>query len=234
MLSGFDTPKEQREYYKGQPKPKLGLHESLDLLGQIPLGGEPFDLMNAALYGLKGKKGDAALSLMGAVTGFGSITAFRKTGVALKRGIKTPSSGHIRSGELYGGPKYEGGIFATESPLISSGYADDAFYSGMSSAKMAERHVAGAGYADDAFFNNQIRGRGEIIDLDIPQSFMDRFAVGGPMWREYGRFESSGGRLIPGAREIEFTRPIPEKYIMGTTPVREINRNVLSELGRIN
>jgi hypothetical protein len=57
--------------------------------------------------------------------------------------------------------------------------------------------------------------------------------VGGPAWRDFGRFEYSGGRLIPGAREVQFKTSIPEEYIMNITPAREIIRNKLPELGRI-
>tara|TARA_R110000744_G_C19156797_1_gene540028 strand:+ start:47 stop:748 length:702 start_codon:yes stop_codon:yes gene_type:complete len=152
----------------------------------------------------------------------------KPAGIALSRGVQQKAKTMIRGGQLYGGKKYEGDIFTTESPLIGSGYVE-----GMKYGKMAEKHVAGAGYADDIFFNRPVGGQGELIELDVPRSFMDRFAVGGSAWRDFGRFEYSGGRLIPGAREVQFKRTIPEEYIMNITPAREIIRNKLPELGRI-
>ena len=152
----------------------------------------------------------------------------KPAGIALSRGVQQKAKTMIRGGQLYGGKKYEGDIFTTESPLIGSGYVE-----GMKYGKMAEKHVAGAGYADDIFFNRPVGGQGELIELDVPRSFMDRFAVGGSAWRDFGRFEYSGGRLIPGAREVQFKRSIPEEYIMNITPAREIIRNKLPELGRI-
>jgi len=152
----------------------------------------------------------------------------KPAGIALQRGVQQRARTMIRGGKLHGGEKYEGSIFAQESPLIGSGYVES-----MQAGKMAEKHVAGAGYADDIFFNRPVPGSGELIDLDIPRSFMDKYAVGGPMWKERGRFDFSGGRLIPGAREVEFIRPIPEEYIMNITPAREIIRSKLPELGRI-
>jgi len=151
----------------------------------------------------------------------------RPAGVALNRGVMTSAKSMIHGGKLKGGAAHTGSIYTTESPLIASGYAGS-----RESAKMAERHVGGAGFADDAFFNQPIGGRGDIIELDIPRSWMDRHARGGSMWQQYGRFEGSGGRLIPGAREVEFLRDIPEEYIMNITPAREIIRSKLPELGR--
>ncbi len=62
---------------------------------------------------------------------------------------------------------------------------------------------------------------------------MDKWAVGGPLWRQYGRFggQQSGSRLIPGAREIEIKRSIPEEYITRVTPSSEIIRSKLPEIG---
>ena len=151
----------------------------------------------------------------------------KPAGKQLFRGVWNPAKTMMQGGKLKGGAKHTGSIYTTESPLIGSGYAK-----GMKEAKMAERHVAGAGYADDVFFNQPIGGRGDIIELDIPRSWMDRHARGGSMWQQYGRFEGSGGRLIPGAREVEFLRDIPEEYIMNITPAREIIRSKLPELGR--
>ena len=151
----------------------------------------------------------------------------RPAGVALKRGVMESARSMIQGGRLKGGAKHAGSVYTTESPLIASGYAKD-----IQAAKMAERHVGGAGYADDLFFNKPIGGRGDIIELDIPKSWMDRHARGGSMWQQYGRFEGSGGRLIPGAREVELLQDIPEEYIMNITPAREIIRSKLPELGR--
>jgi hypothetical protein len=151
----------------------------------------------------------------------------RPAGIPLSRGVQQKAETMIRGGQLHGGKRFGGSVFATESPLIGSGYAQS-----MKHGKMAEKHVAGAGYADDIFFNRPVPGPGELIDLDIPRSWMDRYTVGGPMWRERGRFDFSGGRLIPGAREVEFIRPIPEEYILKVTPAGEIIRSKLPELGR--
>jgi hypothetical protein len=179
-----------------------------------------------SLYGLipqsSGKaKQDAVLYALTLLIG-------KPAGIALSRGVEQKAKTMIRGGKLHGGKKYEGDIFTTESPLIGSGYVEGSKY-----GKMAEKHVAGAGYADDIFFNRPVGGQGELIELDVPRSFMDRFAVGGPAWRDFGRFEYSGGRLIPGAREVQFKTSIPEEYIMNITPAREIIRNKLPELGRI-
>jgi hypothetical protein len=151
----------------------------------------------------------------------------KPAGKQLFRGVTQPTKTMIQGGKLKGGAKHTGSIYTQESPLITSGYAE-----GMKAGKMAERHVAGAGYADDIFFNQPVGGRGDIIEFDFPRSWMDRHARGGSMWQQYGRFEGSGGRLIPGAREVEFLRDIPEEYIMNITPAREIIRSKLPELGR--
>jgi len=151
----------------------------------------------------------------------------KPAGKQLFRGVTQPTKTMIQGGKLKGGAKHTGSIYTQESPLITSGYAE-----GMKAGKMAERHVAGAGYADDIFFNQPVGGRGDIIEFDFPRSWMDRHARGGSMWQQYGRFEGSGGRLIPGAREVEFLRDIPEVYIMNITPAREIIRSKLPELGR--
>ena len=85
ILSGGKTPEEQREWARQQPKPKLGVHEALDLLGSIPLAGEPADLLNAFLYASKGKKGDAMLSLLASTPMLGTmIPVFRGTKLNLK------------------------------------------------------------------------------------------------------------------------------------------------------
>ena len=64
----------------------------------------------------------------------------KPAGIALSRGVQQKAKTMIRGGQLYGGKKYEGDIFTTESPLIGSGYVE-----GMKYGKMAEKHVAGAG-----------------------------------------------------------------------------------------
>ena len=150
----------------------------------------------------------------------------RPAGKQLFRGVTKPTKTMIQGGKLKGGEKHTGSIYTTESPLIGSGYAE-----GMQAAKMAERHVGGAGYADDIFFNQPIGGRGDIIEFDMPRHWMDRHSKWGSMWQQYGRFEGSGGRVIPGAREVEFLQDIPEEYIMNITPAREIIRSKLPELG---
>ena len=85
ILSGGKTPEEQRKLARQQAKPKLGVHEALDLLGSIPLAGEPADLLNAFLYASKGKKGDAMLSLLASTPMLGTmIPVFRGTKLGLK------------------------------------------------------------------------------------------------------------------------------------------------------
>ena len=85
ILSGGKTPEEQRKLARQQPKPKLGVHEALDLLGSIPLAGEPADLLNAFLYASKGKKGDAAISLLASTPMLGTmIPVFRGMGKGLR------------------------------------------------------------------------------------------------------------------------------------------------------
>jgi len=63
--------------------PKEAIHMALDVLGQIPVVGVAFDVVNAGMYAVEGKWTDAGLSMMGAVPLIGNgATALRlgKTG----------------------------------------------------------------------------------------------------------------------------------------------------------
>tara|TARA_Y100000310_G_scaffold287346_1_gene312164 strand:+ start:327 stop:1547 length:1221 start_codon:yes stop_codon:yes gene_type:complete len=55
-------------------------HGALDIAGLVPVIGAPADLINAVLYGVRGKKGDALLSLVGAIPILGHITTGGKLG----------------------------------------------------------------------------------------------------------------------------------------------------------
>tara|TARA_R100000687_G_scaffold16217_1_gene12442 strand:- start:58 stop:378 length:321 start_codon:yes stop_codon:yes gene_type:complete len=77
LLSGGMTREEHREKVmihiakkRAQAKaekPDFGIHEGLDLLGMTPGVGIGADLLNAALYASKGRKGRALSSLVSAV-----------------------------------------------------------------------------------------------------------------------------------------------------------------------
>ena len=186
-----------------------------------------------SLYGLipqdsKTATKDAIISALAFMIG-------RPAGVQMFRGVTKPGKTMIRGGHFRGSPDYEGNIFGTQSPFIGSGYQQGKHF-----GKIAERHVAGAGWAPDDFMNLPIPGRGSLVEFDLPKSFMDLYARGGPMWRQHGRWGGywpsvregwSRGELMSGAREIEIIRPIPEEYIKNITPSREIIRNVLPERG---
>jgi len=159
------------------------------------------------------------------------LIAKRPSGIQLFRGVTKPHRDMIRHGKLSGGDRYEGNVFTQQSPFISSGYQES-----FEAAKIAESHVAGLGWAPDRFMNKPISGIGELIEFDIPRSFMDKWARGGSMWRQYGRIgekigEKGAGKLIPGAREVEIRRSIPEDYITRVTPSSEIIRSKLPEIG---
>ena len=55
-----------------------GIHMGLDVLGMAPVVGAVADLTNAALYGAKGQKGMAALSLGAAIPGVGQAATAGK------------------------------------------------------------------------------------------------------------------------------------------------------------
>ena len=55
-----------------------GIHMGLDVLGMAPVVGAAADLTNAALYGAKGQKGMAALSLAAAIPGVGQAATAGK------------------------------------------------------------------------------------------------------------------------------------------------------------
>jgi|8_EtaG_2_1085327.scaffolds.fasta_scaffold01016_2 hypothetical protein len=160
----------------------------------------------------------------------------RPAGVQMFRGVTKPAKTMIQGGRFKGSPDYEGDIFGQQSPFIASGYQQSKHH-----GKIAEKHVSGAGWAPDDFMNRPIPGRGDLIEFDIDPSFMEQYAVGGPMWRQYGRFGGywpsvregwSRGELLPGAREIQIKKSIPIDYIKNITPSKEIIRSKLPELGR--
>ena len=110
ILSGGKTPEEQREWARQQPKPRLGVHEALNLIGSVPVAGEPADLLNAVLYGLKGIKGDAVLSLIASTPVLGTIIPiWRGTGLGLKArdvvGFKDELGAVMQGGGQYRGFK---------------------------------------------------------------------------------------------------------------------------------
>ena len=179
-----------------------------------------------SMYGLipqtsKQAGAEAAMQALIAIIG-------RPAGVQLFRGITKPSRDMIRHGKITGGDIYKGNVLSQQSPFISSGYTES-----KQAGKIAEKHVAGLGWAPDDFMNKPIPGIGELIEFDIPRSFMEKWAVGGSMWRQHGRFggRQTGSRLIPGAREVEIRGAIPEEYIKNITPSSEIIRSKLPEIG---
>ena len=108
LLGEEMTAQEHRKWAKEQPKKELGVHESLDWLGTIPVAGEPADLLNAVLYGLKGKKGDAALSLLATTPVLGTMMpVFRGTPLNLTPkdivGRKEGLGAVMQGGGEYGG-----------------------------------------------------------------------------------------------------------------------------------
>jgi len=182
-----------------------------------------------SMYGLipqtsKQAGAEAAIQALIAIIG-------RPAGIQLFRGITKPHRDMIRHGKIAGGEKYKGNVFSQQSPFISSGYTES-----KQAGKIAESHVTGLGWAPDDFMNKPIPGIGELIEFDIPRSFLEKWARGGPMWRQYGRIgekigEKGAGKLIPGAREVEIRGSIPEEYIKNITPSSEIIRSKLPEIG---
>ena len=82
MLSGGETPAQQRQrtreesearrdYNRQEGVQKKRLHSALDMLGMVPVAGEPADLLNMALYGIEGKPKEAAISGAAMVPGLG-------------------------------------------------------------------------------------------------------------------------------------------------------------------
>ena len=125
---------------------------------------------------------------------------------------------------LMGGSDYDDLLHVTESPLIGSGYME-----GKQMGAMAERHVAGLRPASDRFFNRPVGGQGMLMEFDVPYRFMMEEALGGPVWRNFGRI--GGGQLIPGAREIELARGIPTDFLTATHKAGTFRRGSLPERG---
>ena len=127
---------------------------------------------------------------------------------------------------LMGGSDYDDLLHLTESPLIGSGYME-----GKRMGAMAERHVAGIGPASDRFFNRMVGGQGMLMEFDVPYRFMMEEALGGLAWRNFGRIGGVGGRLIPGAREVEMARGIPTDFLTATHKAGTFRRGSLPERG---
>jgi len=95
--------------------------------------------------------------------------------------------------------------------------------------KIAEEHIAGMKPAPDWFFNDPTRGKGLLMEFDVPYSYMMEEAVGGAAWRNFGRI--SGGRLIPGAREVEFGKGILTDFLTNVHKAGSFRRGSLPERG---
>jgi len=95
MVSGGLTSKEHRAQVKGQAKPELDIHKSLDYLGMMP-GGAPADILNAGLYGMKGQAGNSLISLLAAIPVIGTVSS--KARRAGKLVIKTRGVGGVYPG----------------------------------------------------------------------------------------------------------------------------------------
>jgi len=81
MLSGGYTAKEHREKMKLQPKPKLSIHKTLDLIGMadiVPPISAGADLLNAGLYASKGDYDNAKWSAAAAVPMLGIGASLKK------------------------------------------------------------------------------------------------------------------------------------------------------------
>ena len=65
-----------------------GVQNMLSDLGAVPGAGEPFDFLNALLYGMQGKGGKAGLSLMAMIPFLGGGLKLTQKGSKLAKGKK--------------------------------------------------------------------------------------------------------------------------------------------------
>ena len=175
----------------------------------------------------KSAKRDAIISALSHVPAFSSIRLGRSIAGRQKllRGVTGGSIKDFeRKGRIMGSKGADDATFATESPLVGSGYMESKRL-----GKLAEEHVAGMRPAPDWFFNDPTRGKGFLMEFDVPYSYMMEEAVGGAAWRNFGRI--SGGRLIPGAREVEFKKGILTDFLTDTHKAGSFRRGSLPELG---
>jgi hypothetical protein len=127
---------------------------------------------------------------------------------------------------IMGSKDYDRALHSTESPLIGSGYME-----GKPIGAIAERHVAGISPAPDRFFNRPVGGTGSLLEFDVPYSYMMEEALGGPVWRQFGRIGGRQGGLIPGAREIEFREGILTDFLTDVHKAGTFRRGSLPERG---
>ena len=125
---------------------------------------------------------------------------------------------------IMGSKDYDDSLHASQSPLIGSGYME-----GKPIGAIAERHVAGIEPAPDWFFNKQIRGSGSLMEFDVPHSFMMEEALGGPLWRQFGRIGRA--QLMRGAREVELKGGIPYDFLTDVHKAGTFKRGQLPERG---
>tara|TARA_R100001530_G_C4276055_1_gene144313 strand:+ start:48 stop:824 length:777 start_codon:yes stop_codon:yes gene_type:complete len=175
----------------------------------------------------KAAKRDAIISALSLVPAFSSIRLGRSIAGRQKllRGVTGGSiKDFTRKKRIMGSKGSDDATFTSESPLIGSGYMES-----KQLGKIAEEHIAGMRPAPDWFFNDPTRGKGLLMEFDVPYSYMMEEAVGGAAWRNFGRI--SGGRLIPGAREVEFGKGILTDFLTNVHKAGSFRRGSLPERG---